>query len=80
MRTYTLALLGLAALSNAAPQFGIGDGSTILLPGGGNTPSDPVGPILLPPISEPIIKPGKRDVSPILLLVHLMNGSFSEPG
>ncbi|KZL65582.1 hypothetical protein CI238_06268 [Colletotrichum incanum] len=61
MRTFTLTLLSVAALSHAAPQFGIGDGSTILLPGGGTSPSNPSGPILLPPINVPIIKPGKRE-------------------
>ncbi|KAK6213737.1 hypothetical protein QIS74_09739 [Colletotrichum tabaci] len=60
MRSFTLVLLGVAALCNAAPQFGIGDGSTILLPGGGTPPASPGSPILLPPIKIPVIKPGKQ--------------------
>ncbi|KAF9871368.1 hypothetical protein CkaCkLH20_11015 [Colletotrichum karsti] len=43
-----LALLGFAALSIAAPQFGIGEGSVILIPGG-NSPTIP-----------PVIRPGRR--------------------
>ncbi|GKT40348.1 uncharacterized protein ColSpa_00529 [Colletotrichum spaethianum] len=61
MQISTLALLSAVVLSRAAPQFGIGDGSTILLPGGGTPPSNPGGPILLPPINNPIIRPGKRE-------------------
>ncbi|KAI8161631.1 hypothetical protein KHU50_008094 [Colletotrichum sp. SAR 10_65] len=52
MRAYHLALLGFAALSIAAPQFGIGEGSVILIPGG-NSPTNP-------PITAPDIRPGKR--------------------
>ncbi|EQB57342.1 hypothetical protein CGLO_02533 [Colletotrichum gloeosporioides Cg-14] len=52
MRAQDLALLGFAALSIAAPQFGIGEGSVILIPGG-NSPTDP-------PITVPDIRPGKR--------------------
>ncbi|WQF84672.1 hypothetical protein CDEST_09686 [Colletotrichum destructivum] len=61
MRSFTLVLLGVAALCNAAPQFGIGDGSTILLPGVGTPPANTGSPILLPPIKIPVIKPGKRE-------------------
>ncbi|TIC93559.1 hypothetical protein CH35J_009164 [Colletotrichum higginsianum] len=61
MRSFTLVLLGVAALCNAAPQFRIGDGSTILLLGGGTPPASPGSPILLPPIKIPVIKPGKRE-------------------
>ncbi|KAF6822005.1 hypothetical protein CPLU01_12283 [Colletotrichum plurivorum] len=64
MLTFKLALLGFAALSTAAPQFGIGDGSVIIIPGNGSPtiPGNPTpgNPILLPPISSPIVKPGKR--------------------
>ncbi|KAF4877738.1 hypothetical protein CGCSCA1_v003162 [Colletotrichum siamense] len=52
MRAYHLALLGFAALSIAAPQFGIGEVSVILIPGG-NSPTNP-------PITAPDIRPGKR--------------------
>ncbi|KAL0936243.1 uncharacterized protein CTRU02_208458 [Colletotrichum truncatum] len=58
MRTYKLALLGMAALSTAAPQFGIGDGSVILIPGGS---------IQLPPIPTPVIRPGKRQADSIMV-------------
>ncbi|KAK1716719.1 uncharacterized protein BDZ83DRAFT_634502 [Colletotrichum acutatum] len=63
MAPHAIILLGLLALSNAAPQFTIGDGSTILVPGGGVISPNPVGPILLPPINSPEVKPGKRDLN-----------------
>ncbi|KAK1689380.1 hypothetical protein BDP55DRAFT_407373 [Colletotrichum godetiae] len=62
MLAYTMILLAFVALSHAAPQFTIGDGSTILVPGGGTASANPVGPILLPPINSPEVRPGKRDV------------------
>ncbi|KXH65697.1 hypothetical protein CSAL01_03207 [Colletotrichum salicis] len=62
MPAYTTILLGFVALSHAAPQFTIGDGSTILVPGGGTASPNPVGPILLPPINSPEVRPGKRDL------------------
>ncbi|KAK1542120.1 hypothetical protein CPAR01_05507 [Colletotrichum paranaense] len=62
MASYAIVLLGLLAMSNAAPQFAIGGGSTILVPGGGATSPNPVGPILLPPTDSPEVKPGKRDL------------------
>ncbi|GJC83085.1 hypothetical protein ColLi_05923 [Colletotrichum liriopes] len=77
MRTFTLALLSVAALSHAAPQFGIGGGSTILIPGGGTPPSNPVGPILLPPINAPIIKPGKREA--VAFLAKSIKADFPAP-
>ncbi|KAE9575344.1 hypothetical protein CGMCC3_g8569 [Colletotrichum fructicola] len=54
MRAYDIALLGFTALSIAAPQFGIGEGSVILIPGG-NSPINP-------PITAPDVRPGKRQI------------------
>lgn len=55
MRAYNLAWLGLTTLSIAAPQFGLGEGSVILIPGG-NSPINPS-------LTAPDIRPGKRQVS-----------------
>ncbi|OHE90366.1 hypothetical protein CORC01_14339 [Colletotrichum orchidophilum] len=65
MLAYTTFLLGLVALSDAAPRFSIGDCSTILFPGGGNPSPNPVGPIQLPPVNGPGVKAGKRDIDEI---------------
>lgn len=62
MPSSAIILLGLLASSNAAPQFTVGDGSTILVPGGGTNSPNPVGPILLPPINSPELEPDKRGV------------------
>ncbi|KAK1490913.1 hypothetical protein CCUS01_14340, partial [Colletotrichum cuscutae] len=54
------------------------DGSTILVPGGGATSPNPVGPILLPPTDSPEVKPGAPDVSLNLPnFLHSLAGLFS---
>ncbi|KAK1703625.1 hypothetical protein BDP67DRAFT_535270, partial [Colletotrichum lupini] len=81
MASYAIVLLSLLAMSNAAPQFAIGGGSTILVPGGGATSPNPVGPILLPPTDSPEVKPGKRDLDgPFLERELSSSGTYYDHG